>query len=280
MIDMHMGLQPLKSFFPTADELLEQDLPTLGGILLTHLKSYEGLHTVYQYGGLNRAYFRAMLENRNVGLGSLPKEPEYGIRQPEVTQRMMEAWSWLERQGLLIHNDQQSADWFIISSDGEKLLKQSASLRAEGEGKVSAFESVWKLGKEWQPQLLRTELKYRDSFVAYLRERLKNAKKVETEYRHLGTTTDIYVEQPGFFGSSAVFVELKRNFLSKAQLDRLVGQLESLEPNKHFIVVILCGETNPALVARLKEKYKCSQDDIAIISRVRVIVKEPQGKKA
>lgn|SRR5438552_1427178 len=118
-----MGFRPLKSFFPTADELLQQDLPTLGGILLTHLKSYEGLHTVYQYGGLNRGYFRAMLENRNVGLGPLPKEPEYGIRQPEVTKRMMEAWNWLERQGLLIHNDQQPADWFTISSSGEELLK-------------------------------------------------------------------------------------------------------------------------------------------------------------
>lgn len=53
----------------------------------------------------------------------LPKEPEYGPRQPDVTKRMIEAWNWLERQGLLIRNDQQVADWFIISSDGEELLK-------------------------------------------------------------------------------------------------------------------------------------------------------------
>jgi len=131
---------------------------------------------------------------------------------------------------------------------------------------VSAFESVRKLGKEWHPQLLPTELKYRDSFVAYLRERLKDAKRIEPEYRHLGTTTEIYVEQSGFFGSSAVFIELKRNFLSKAQLDRLVGQIESLEPKKNFVVVILCGETNPALVARLKEKYRCEAGDYAVIS--------------
>jgi len=120
-----MAVRPLNSFFATADELLRQDLPTLGGILLTHLKSYEGLNTVYQHAGLNRGYFRAMLENRNVGLGPLPKEPEYGARQPEVTKRMMEAWNWLERQGLLIHNDQQPADWFTISSDGDALLKQN-----------------------------------------------------------------------------------------------------------------------------------------------------------
>ncbi len=118
-----MPFRPLKSFFSTADELLRQDLPTLGAVLLTHLQSYEGLNTVYQHAGVNRGYFRAMLENRNVGLGPLPKEAEYGIRQPEVTKRMMEAWNWLERQGVLIRNDEQTADWFIISTDGERLLK-------------------------------------------------------------------------------------------------------------------------------------------------------------
>jgi hypothetical protein len=121
-----MALRPLKSFFPTADELLQEDLSALGGILLTHLKSYEGLNKVYQHAGLNRGYFRAMLENRDAGLGPLPKEPEYGSRQPEVTKRMMEAWNWLEREGLLIHNDQQPADWFTISTDGEKLLVRNA----------------------------------------------------------------------------------------------------------------------------------------------------------
>ncbi|MGD0212180.1 MAG: hypothetical protein ABSB87_03035 [Terriglobales bacterium] len=104
-----MTLRSLKSFFSTADELLQKDLPTLGEVLLRHLKSYEGLNTVYQYAGLNREYFRAMLENRNVGLGTLPKVPEYGNRQPEVTIRMMEAWNLLERQGLLY--SQRPASW-------------------------------------------------------------------------------------------------------------------------------------------------------------------------
>jgi hypothetical protein len=122
-----MALRPLKSFFPTADELLQQDLPTLGGILLTHLKSYEGLNTVYQHAGLCRKYFLGMLENQNQGLGPLPKEPEYGARQPEVTQAMMEAWNWLEREGMLIRNPQQpTGEWFTISRSGEKLLQQCA----------------------------------------------------------------------------------------------------------------------------------------------------------
>jgi hypothetical protein len=131
---LDMPFRPLKSFFSTADDLLLQDLPTLGTVLLTHLKSYEGLNTVYQHAGLNRGYFRAMLENQNVGLGPLPKEPEYGVRQPEVTKRMMEAWNWLERQGLLIRNDEQVADWFIISSNGEELLKSGGLPERKDEG--------------------------------------------------------------------------------------------------------------------------------------------------
>jgi hypothetical protein len=122
MLTSAMVFRPLKSFFPTADELLQQDLPTLGKALLAHLQSYRGQNTVYQHSGLNRGYFRAMLENRSIGLGPLPKEPEYQSRQADVTKRMMEAWNWLEREGLLIHNDEQVADWFNISSEGEKYL--------------------------------------------------------------------------------------------------------------------------------------------------------------
>ncbi len=116
-------------------------------------------------------------------------------------------------------------------------------------------KSVYDLIKEWQPGELATELKYRDSLAALLREKLGNA-TIETEYRHSGTTTDIFVKQPGFLSSNEAFIELKRNLLHKSQLDRLVGQIETLQPNKNRIIVILCGETNPTLVGRLKEKYK------------------------
>src|SRR5216684_6578052 len=121
-----MTLRTFSSFIPTADELLTLDLPRLGGILLLHLKSYEGLNTVFQNGRLNRDYFIAMLENRNVGLGPLPhKEPEYGAKQPQVIQALMEAWNWLEREGMLIRDPAQPAPWFTISRRGEELLKQS-----------------------------------------------------------------------------------------------------------------------------------------------------------
>lgn len=122
-----MTLRPLKTLFPTADDIVNCDLPTLGGTLLVHLKSYEGLNTVYQHAGLNRKYFQAMLENHNVGLGPLPNQTEYGPRQPEVTRAMLEGFNWLVREGHLISNPQQpSGDWFTISRSGDKLLQQYA----------------------------------------------------------------------------------------------------------------------------------------------------------
>jgi hypothetical protein len=127
---------------------------------------------------------------------------------------------------------------------------------------MSAFQNVVKLINEWQPQGQPTELKYRDSLLVFLQEKLKDA-QIEKEYRHAGTTIDVYVKQAGFWGNSEVFVELKRNLLQKAQLDRLVGQVESLRPGKNAVIVVLCGETNPALEKRFREKYKLTNDIFA-----------------
>lgn len=141
---------------------------------------------------------------------------------------------------------------------------------------MSAFDSILQLVKDWQPQVLPSELKYRDSLISHLRGRLRNAIQIEPEYRHLGTTIDIYVKQSGFWGTSDVFIELKRNLLSKGQLDRLVGQIESLKPQKNAIIVILCGETSPPLVARLRERYRPPSDLVLIVGvQFAVIVKEP-----
>src|SRR5713226_3724063 len=141
---------------------------------------------------------------------------------------------------------------------------------------MSAFVNVLKLIKEWKSQALPSELKYRDSLIRHLRERLRNAIEIESEYRHLGTTIDIYVKQSGFFSNSEVFVELKRNFRSKGQLDRLVGQIESLHPKKNAIIIVLCGLTNPALVARLRAKYGTPETFLILDEeRFRVVVKEP-----
>lgn len=148
---------------------------------------------------------------------------------------------------------------------------------------MSALESVLKLVHQWEPGVQPTELKYRDSLVAFIRENLKDS-KIETEYRHRGTTVDIYVKKPGFISASEVFVELKRDLKQKAQLDRLVGQIASIGPDKSAILVVLCGETNPALVTRFKEIFKITDEfvfDISMWSGAGIIVrmKDPVKKK-
>lgn len=137
-----------------------------------------------------------------------------------------------------------------------QVASEATIARTESEQftQMSTFDNVHKLIKEWRPDALPTELKYRDSLVTFLRERLKDS-HLEKEYRHSGTTIDIYVKQSGFWGPSEVFIELKRNLLQKTQLDRLVGQVESLRPGKNALIVVLCGETNPSLEVRFREKY-------------------------
>jgi hypothetical protein len=58
-----------------------------------------------------------------------------------------------------------------------------------------------------------------------LRERLKDS-KIEREYRHYGTTTDIYVRKPSISSASEVFVELKRDPNQKPKLDQLMCDSE------------------------------------------------------
>ena len=145
---------------------------------------------------------------------------------------------------------------------------------------MSALATVFKLVKEWQPESLPTELKYRDSLAAFLRERIKDA-KIETEYRHSGTTADVYVKQSGFLGSSEVFVELKRNLIQKTQLDRLIGQIHGLQPKKNKIIVVLCGEVNPAWVDRFRELF--ANELYSLIetpAQMGLVLKEPAKRGA
>ena len=78
---------PISSFDGafTADELLALNTQKLAEIVLQHLKSYEGTHTVMQNGTVHHRYFIGMVEGRNMGLGTSDTRPEYGAKQPLVT---------------------------------------------------------------------------------------------------------------------------------------------------------------------------------------------------
>jgi len=111
----------------TADELLSLSAPMLGEIVLQHLKSYEGTHTVMQNGMVHRRYFIGMVEGRNMGLGVSNTKPEYGARQPAVSEALDEAWNWLVNQGMLKRDPGQPDEWYRITRAGEACLKRLAS---------------------------------------------------------------------------------------------------------------------------------------------------------
>jgi hypothetical protein len=116
--------------------------------------------------------------------------------------------------------------------------------------------SLTKLINEWKPGDLTHELKYRDSLMAFMCDNMPSDCAIEKEYRHNGTTTDLFLRWKGVLFNEEVFIEVKRNLNKKTTLDRLVGQLESLQPGKRSIVVVLVGETDEALLKRLKAKYE------------------------
>jgi len=108
---------------------------------------------------------------------------------------------------------------------------------------------------DWTPGALKNDREYRDSLAAFIQECAPDA-HVECEYRHLGTTIDIFVKWDGILSGDQVFIELKRNLTQKAEFNRLVGQIEDLQPEKHNIIIVLCGTTSPAFLNRLKAKYQ------------------------
>jgi hypothetical protein len=141
----------------------------------------------------------------------------------------------------------------------------TASSFKELEQKVSATPRpttvIADIIKKWRPAALPSELQYRDSLATFVRRQLTTA-RVETEYRHLGTTIDIYVKET----DTETFIELKRNLLRKTEFDRLVGQIESLQPAQHSVIIVLCGETKASFIGRLKERYPSIGFDVLVIA--------------
>jgi hypothetical protein len=123
-----MAVRLISSFdgAATASELLSLSTPMLAEIVLQHLKSWEGTHTVMQRGMLNHRYFIEVVEGRSHGLGMSNAKPEYGADQPAVSEALEEAWSWLVNQGMLMRVADQPAEWYKITRDGETCLRRLA----------------------------------------------------------------------------------------------------------------------------------------------------------
>lgn len=120
------------------------------------------------------------------------------------------------------------------------------------EGLLASFV---KLCLQWQPPELKNEVAYRDHLLDLIRASVPSDAKLEKEYRHRGTTIDIWVRWTGLVFKGELALELKVNLKKKTEFDRLVGQIESLNPEDNAVLIVLIGETDPSLLGRLTEKY-------------------------
>lgn len=114
---------------------------------------------------------------------------------------------------------------------------------------------IAKLIGEWKPPKFSTEANYRDDLFKFLREHVPDDAKVEKEFRHRGTTMDLWLGWKGVIDNDELAFELKVNLKKKTDYDRLVGQIEGLDPKNFKTIVVLIGKTDEILLGRLKHKY-------------------------
>lgn len=152
--------------------------------------------------------------------------------------------------------------------------------------KIDKLEVTWSgllkvistVVSDWKPPRLKGEISYRNDLLGMLREVLPSDVMLEKEYRHRGTTIDIWLKWQGVLQTDELAFELKVNLKKKTEFDRLVGQIEGLDPYRNKVLVVLIGETDPDLLGRLKAKYATQiNGDVAGDKRlaiVRVLVPE------
>lgn len=108
-------IRSMYDLLPDAESLLELEPEELAGFLLEYLVTMEENKT----GQLNR---------KAIGL---PHIVEHYPRQYQyrVSQALMEAWVWLEREGLIAPKPGDAGEWFFITRRGAK-LKNAAGVEA------------------------------------------------------------------------------------------------------------------------------------------------------
>ena len=107
-------MQSIHSLIPDHETLLNLEPEELAGPVLAYLNSLSP-----GSGGLNRYSF------------SLPHTVEEYPRQyqKEISQALMEAWVWLENEGLLAPQPGQQGEWVFITRRGRR-VKEATDLEA------------------------------------------------------------------------------------------------------------------------------------------------------
>jgi uncharacterized protein (TIGR02391 family) len=98
----------ISSLVPNVEDLLAFDVEEVAGILLVHLISFgnNSGDGIVSRDKIGQVPFFTALDNR----------PIYPKRNEEVLTALMEAWNWLEREGLLVRDAlQYRSPWFFLS---------------------------------------------------------------------------------------------------------------------------------------------------------------------
>lgn len=109
----------LSALVPNVNDLLALEAEEVAGVLLEHFNSYDGTDSgggAVQHGKINQYNF----------FNALNHAREYGGRQDEVNKVLMEGWSWLQAQGLLIRDENANVNSFFLSRRAKKLKTRSA----------------------------------------------------------------------------------------------------------------------------------------------------------
>jgi len=100
----------IHTLIPDADALLALEPEELAGFVMEHLNSIEDKKTLYE---LSRYNFSMV----NTVKGYPPE------RYDELRNALMEAWVWLEREGLLAPKPGRDADFVFITRRGKKMTR-------------------------------------------------------------------------------------------------------------------------------------------------------------
>lgn len=162
------------------------------------------------------------------------------------------------------------------------------------------FENVFNIAmrtvKEWVPEKrYLSEGEYRDDLCRVLRKKIE--RREESGFFSLGSSEKYIVQKESgrhladlaVINSEKVGIELKYNFRTKSQRNRLVGQVKDYLKEYLYVIIVLCGYVDTqqfdALRYDLKEYEESSgfslgqpQKVVKIISKSKVGYKKTKRK--
>jgi len=167
----------ISSQVPNVDDLLGLEVEEVGWVLLVRLRGHPD---VVRRGEIHQYNFFNALDQR----------PIYDRRQAEVRKALLEAWAWLEREGLLVRETSASGSGFFLSRRAMEL---------ENGADFNAYRRASRLPKSQLHSRIAVRV-----YPAFLRGEYDTA--VFQAFREV----EIAVREAGGFPADLVGVELMR----------------------------------------------------------------------